>query len=194
MKSSVPAVILCGGLSSRMGQPKHLLDLGSGPVWKMMLNELEKSFDSIYISCREDQLHDFVNQNVIIDRFESIGPMGGIISVFQKIALESIFFIGCDLPFFRIDMARELISANHLNLFATCASGEGSDYPEPIIAVWNKCALGSLLEAVSNEDYSLVRLLRKHDYYSIEYPEHYLQNLNTPEDLARARSADRSPQ
>lgn len=184
---SIPAVILTGGESKRMGQPKHLIDLGDGPLWLTVLKKLEQRFATIAISCRPDQVNDFEGQVCVVDRWPDIGPMGGIASALMHFEHEpAVFVVSCDLPFFDARMADTLFEHYEPADMACCAKLATNDFPDPLVAIWNRSALAPMMEAIDNKDYSLQQLLRAQSYRTVLVEdEQWLLNTNTPEDLLK---------
>lgn len=188
---SIPAVIMAGGKSSRMGSDKFMLDYGMGPQWKVLAEKLRDHFGEIYVSCREDQRVYFEDLPCIPDLWENTGPIGGITSSLVQIpSCDSILVIGCDLPFFDTRLADRLVAQNDLRAIACCAQLASRDFPEPLTALWNRCALPLLQEALAQENYSLQKLLKTHPHVTVNISEeHWLFNVNTKEDYQRVLSS-----
>lgn len=162
-----------------MGQPKHLLDYGFGPQWKYLFSLLEHRFESIYISCRADQQSDFAGKNCILDEFNAIGPMGGIVSSMIKLNADSIFFVSCDLPLFQLEIFDKLLQSHSEEVVATCAQKSDSDFPEPLVAIWNKSALLELQSMIGMQRYSLVKYLKTQSINQVAIDSEFLTNVNT---------------
>lgn len=189
-KHNIPAVVLVGGKSSRMGTEKHLLDYGQGPQWKRMYGLLKEGFNEVYISCREDQARTFDFLPCVLDQWENIGPMGAITSSLLRLPeAHAVFVVSCDLPFFQLKLADLLIGANDITKIACCSKLKKNDFPDPLVAVWNRAALLHLKEAVSAENYSLQKLLKQHPHHVVETDrEEWLFNANTKADYEKALS------
>lgn len=183
--SAMPAVILTGGKSSRMGQPKHLIDVSGSPLWKRMVRKLQERFNTIAISCRADQVSDFKGHTCIIDQWPDIGPMGGIASALTHFEnTEAVFVVSCDLPFFDVRVVDLLFEHHDRAQIACCAKLASNDFPDPLVAIWNRNALAAIMHAIDRGDYSLQRLLRAHPFQTASVEdERWLFNANTPEDL-----------
>lgn len=188
MKSKKPVVILVGGHSLRMGMPKHLLEYQGKPAWKRMVECAEKFSDHVSISCRSDQLDDFKSVSMIEDRYDDIGPMGGILSSFEALNAEQIVFLSCDVPLLEENSIKALLEAIDQSKLANCLMGRHSDLPEPILACWNKRAIPILKAAVQSKSYSIMKCLKTHGYKSIIVSDEELTNVNTKEDYERIRA------
>lgn len=189
-RQNFPAVILTGGLSTRMGRDKFLIDYGRGVQWRFMYEGLQTVFGEVYISCREDQFHHFPGGACIADLWTDIGPMGAIASILEQLPeSESVFVVACDLPFFEPAAATAVAAKNDPARLACCAKTAANDFPDPLAAVWNRCALAPLKRAIAAKEYSLQKLLRQHPHNTVEVvDERWLFNANTEEEASRARS------
>lgn len=186
---NIPAIILTGGRSTRMGRDKFLVDYGRGVQWKFMYVQLQTAFREVYISCREDQRNHFAGAACIADLWTGIGPMGAIASVLEQLPQsKSAFIVACDLPFFEPALATMIAMKNDPAVLACCAKAPTNDFPDPLVAVWNRCALDPLKMAIAAGEYSLQKLLRQHPHNTVEITnERWLFNANTEEEAARAR-------
>jgi len=185
----IPAIVLTGGRSTRMGNDKFLLDYGRGPQWRVMLDLLQQHFREVYISCRPDQVGHFAGQPCVTDRWTDIGPMAGIASALRQLSdAPAVFVVGCDLPFFDPALADMLVAQNDSSGIACCARVVLNEFPEPLVAVWNRCALEPMEKAIAQKEYSLQRLLKQHSYREVNVTnERWLFNANTPGDIMRMK-------
>ena len=187
MKSKPICLILCGGYSTRMQQPKHLLRLDGKMLWNILHEKAIKAGFESLVSCRSDQVKDFKNVRTVVDAYEDIGPMGGILSAFESINKDSILVLSCDVPNISTESMMELWDKNNPALIATCAKANASEFPEPLVAVWNRSALRPLLDAKSNGDNSLMKTLNSHLFTRVTVEANELTNLNTLDDLKSIR-------
>src|SRR5438105_2738389 len=122
------ALLLLGGLSSRMHAPKHMLEIPSSskPLFLHAYDILSKVFDpdAIYISLRPSQepgirkhlpAH-FRSANLLFDDDDnsSLGPASGLISILQQTVDGSLdndwLVLAVDFPFLSRDSIEYLIS------------------------------------------------------------------------------------
>lgn len=188
-----PALLLTGGQSKRMGHPKHLMDLGEGPLWKVLMDRLQTRFETVAVSKRAEQAGDFHGNLCIPDRWPDIGPMGGIASGLTFFPhVDRLFVLSCDLPFFEVGVLDLLLAQHTAEGIARCAQRASSDFPEPLVALWNRTALPALHKAIQSKDYSLQRLLRSQPHTTVVLEhEQWLFNANTPKDLKQAATDQR---
>jgi len=187
MKSKPICLILCGGYSTRMQQPKHQIRLGCKMLWVILSEKAIKAGFQPVISCRSDQVKDFKNARTIVDAYSDIGPMGGVLSSFESTNKDSILVLSCDVPNINTETLIKLWDENNPTLIATCAKANTSEFPEPLVAVWNRSALRPLLGAQSDGDYSLMKTLNSHPITKMTVESNELANLNTIDDLKSIR-------
>jgi molybdopterin-guanine dinucleotide biosynthesis protein len=117
MRHGWGSVILSGGQGRRMGGiDKGGLDYKGESFRGHIQRQLQALDIPCYLSraCyggngdREDGL-EVIEDTVKGAEGEWIGPMGGIWSCFQRTGHEGLFFISCDMPLFRTEMARILM-------------------------------------------------------------------------------------
>ena len=105
-------VILAGGKSSRMGNDKTFLPYQGTTFLGHLLQKADGIFDQVLISAgsREhgNTIDQWVSKNpllcpglqpeIVIDCYDSIGPMGGLLSIFEQTRLEEFAAVAVDLP------------------------------------------------------------------------------------------------
>ena len=136
---------------------------------------------------------------VIEDLYDRIGPMGGLLSVFESTGAECFVLLAVDIP----DADMQVLSAL-ADISGQCAEAAvmlritGSGYAEACAAVYTRKACNLMKASYERGEYSLRKALRKEmiRYIGMEElrqqlpgitREHLLQafrNINTPSDLA----------
>lgn len=154
-------VILCGGLSSRMGSDKALLKIGENTFIEELYSKATRYFDRIIISidtkehaerimeqplfkslCLESHTDIFV-----LDKYEKAGPLGGILSVFEQTDIDRFAIVPVDVPC--ADM--RVLEA----LFEICRKGVcklllKNRAPEPLIAAYDRKIYDALKDSYEN--------------------------------------------
>ena len=176
MKSDIPAVIFCGGYSTRMGQPKHQLKLNGTYLWEHQVNKLKKLFNEVYISCRAEQSKDFGSEQLIVDEHSDIGPMAGIIASLEQLKPRDVFVLSVDTPGIELSTMAKIASAKSAEHLACVALDEINI--QPLVAKWFNRSLPYLTMAVVSEVYSLTKVIKSNPYGSTRVDSHQLTNLN----------------
>jgi len=85
-----------------MGMPKACIEYEGEKLYKRTARILEPYVDKVYISGRLDQ-QDLVEKSpytFVPDIYKNIGPIAGILSVFEQIGTnQSYIMVATDLPF-----------------------------------------------------------------------------------------------
>ena len=79
----ITGIILAGGLSSRMGRDKALIQLDKHKMIKKVITLIRPFCNELLISANKNIYHEF-GYEVIKDKHKRIGPLGGIISCLNK--------------------------------------------------------------------------------------------------------------
>lgn len=188
-KLNVYALILAGGKSSRMGKDKPLLKLGGMTMLQKAVSFWQKTemVDKILISVGpEDHFKDLPkNTEPISDLYEGKGPMAGILSAFEKTDADVLYVSAVDMP--------NLMNALLLPIpeDADAAVYQRNGRPEPLFGVYKRSILPEakkLLQAGNNRMRALLDQV-KTSYFSLPSAQEFVfENLNTIEDLQRARA------
>jgi molybdopterin-guanine dinucleotide biosynthesis protein A len=188
----VQALILKGGKSTRMGTDKSLLKYYGQPQSEYLYEQFSKIFlhynetqKGVYYSVSKQQ---DINQNFITDKFKGLGPFGGICSAFMENPNTAWFVIATDVPYVNLKMIHSLLKHRNPKKIATAFKGKDSEFPEPLITIWEPKAYPILLSYLS-QGYSCPRkVLINSDVEIVEVDNHYIQNINTPEEFEKAKN------
>lgn len=199
---SQACAILAGGFSRRMGRPKAWLDLGDGrPLLERVATRLLAGGDPVIVVAREgaQELPPLpAAVEVVVDRRTGEGPLAGLEAALAAVGrrADALFLCGCDQPFVSVELVRWLAEqlAATSSVAAVCAP-DGT--VEPLASIWRTTAeLSSLvtseLEAGRRSMRGFVEaagahLLSATDLDAFDPSRRFLLNVNTPQDLDRAR-------
>lgn len=188
----VPAVILAGGLSRRMGGgDKGLLPFGEGTVLGAVLARLAPQASPVALNANGDpaRFADLglpVLSDPVPDR---PGPLAGILAAMEWAAgrgAPAVLTVPGDAPFLPLDLVSRLLGAGG----PAIASSSGRAHP--VVGLWPVGLAAPLREALTQGTRRVETFARSHGAVEVEFPvspdgiDPFL-NLNTPEDLAKAR-------
>jgi molybdopterin-guanine dinucleotide biosynthesis protein A len=193
-------IILAGGVSSRFGQDKGLLNLAGKPLVERVLNAVDGIVDEklVIVSSKvqEDKYSKTLNgkAKTLVDFTRVHGPLVGALTGFREANGKYSLVLPCDLPF----VSKEILSL----LLEICVNRNAAIprwpncYTEPLQAVYNTTsALKAAQESLSegNVDMqAMVDKLRGVRYVStlvLQQLDPLLRtffNVNTPVDLQKA--------
>ncbi len=190
----VTGVIQAGGRSTRMGgQPKALLELGGRRIIERVLDAVAPVVDDVLIVTNTPELYAFLDLAMVADVYPDHGSLGGIFSGLAAAPGEAAFTVACDMPFLHREVVRLVVAR----------AGEGDvviprvgEQLETMHAVYGKACLAPIetrlaagrLKIVDFFDRVRVVEVDAADVARHRAPEVVFMNVNTPEELARARA------
>jgi molybdenum cofactor guanylyltransferase len=191
IKTSVPqlfGLVLAGGKSTRMGMDKGELSYHSGSNQKEFAKNLLKKHcgEQVFLSLNEAQAQ-YCNEAFIKDTFLDLGPLGGILSAFQKYPDGAWMVIACDMPFLTEKSIDQLVTKRNPSKFATTFKSPHDEFPEPLITIWEPKAYPKLLQMLAyGYDCPRKALINSDIELLINTHEKELQNINTVEQFEKA--------
>lgn len=195
--SNIAAAILAGGKNSRMsGFNKAFIQIDGIPIIQRTLKLLKGIFEEVVLVTNSPQDFSAYDKEVIIatDIIKNVGPLGGMHSALSVTSKKAVFFVACDMPF----LHNALIS-KQLNYFSKtncdCLVPRLDASVEPLHSIYKKYLKDKINSFVQNSnDYSIRNFLKTIDVYYWDLTNNRLnreifKNLNTKEDLKRAKAA-----
>ncbi len=133
-------IILSGGLSSRLGQNKGLLQLAGKPLVRHVLDAVGNIADEkiVVVNCREE-VDKYLKASgagvsIIVDKAKTRSPLAGALSGFEEAHGEYSLLLPCDTPFASRDV---LLLMYELCLSRNaCVPRWPNGYVEPLQAVY----------------------------------------------------------
>jgi molybdopterin-guanine dinucleotide biosynthesis protein A len=194
------AIILAGGLSSRFGQDKGLLQLAGKPLIRYVLESVDEVVDEkiVVVSC-EGQVEKYLRAvglgaKIVVDNIDARSPLIGAITGFEEAFGEYSLLIPCDTPFISRDIILLLLELCVCR--NACVPRWPNGHVEPLQAVYRtKPALEASRAAFYARGFDMRAMLNRLHcvrYVStlvLEQIDSELRtffNVNTPQDLRRA--------
>ena len=189
----VTGVIQAGGRSVRMGgRPKGLMELGGRRLIERVLMALTPVVDDVLVVTNTPQLYAFLGLPMVQDVYPDRGSLGGIYSGLRAAPGQAALTVACDMPFLHPEV---------LKLVAE-RSGEGDvviprvgDQLETLHAAYGKACLPHIEERLLAGKLKITGFFEKvrvveiteADVARFRDPRLVFMNVNTPEELDRAR-------
>jgi len=108
--NKINGIILSGGKSSRMGEDKALMKVGTKTIIEIMIDKLKPFCNKFIISADEIDKYSQFGFKVVPDKFKNSGPLAGIYSSLLESNTERNFVISCDLPLVSQKIIERLLS------------------------------------------------------------------------------------
>lgn len=186
---SIYGLVLAGGKSRRMGRDKALLERDGQSQLAYLAGLLEDKVERVFVSTRAEQQDDSERSRYprIVDRYEEMGPLAGILSAMEEHPDVHWLVVACDLPNISDETITHLVkncSADH-PFTAYVSSHDG--LPEPLCAIYRAGSTGIIRRFAEEGIHCPRKILIRSDTYLLEQADpRSLDNINTPDDLAES--------
>lgn len=190
----VTGVIQAGGRSTRMGgQPKALLELGGKRIIERVVDVVAAVLDDLLVVTNTPERYAFLGLPMVPDAFPEGGALGGIYSGLRAAAGDAAFTVACDMPFLHPAIVRMVVER----------AGEGDvviprtgTQLETMHAVYGKRCLAPMETRLRAGQLKIVGFFADVRVVELDAagmtrhraPDVAFMNVNTPEELARARA------
>lgn len=149
-------LVLAGGKSMRMGTDKSALKYHGVDQLSHSVSLLGKFCAEVKVSVAKQADDETRPYDFVEDSFSGLGPFGGILSAFRLNPNAAIMVLPCDVPLVDEALLQELVSRRNPSKVATCFHNPSTNFPEPLITIWEPKAYGVLLQFLS-QGYSCPR-------------------------------------
>lgn len=193
LHSQLSGFVLAGGKSTRMGQDKAAVTLNGLTLLQQALATLRQVCHDVAILGKHE-LYGALG-TVYEDIFPGCGPLGGIHAALSNSKTQFNLVTAVDTPFlapkFLCYLAERAIDSS-----AIVTTPEIDDYTQPLCTVYSLDFRSIAEEALRQGNYKIVPLfprdrtlvIKEAELRRFAFAADMFENLNTPEDLARARS------
>lgn len=179
-------LVLAGGRSRRMGADKALLEKDGRTQLARTVDLLDRFLERVFVSARPDQAQDPERQRhaLIVDRYENLGPVAGILSAMREYPDVDWLVVACDLPNVDDDTIGALLEGRIADRPFIAFRSVYDDLPEPLCAIYGRGAAARIAEFVDAGVKCPRKMMIRSDSVLLTQPHpNALDNVNTPEDL-----------
>ena len=190
----VTGVIQAGGRSVRMGgRPKALIELSGRPIIERVVAALSPAVEDMLIVTNTPELYAFLGLAMVEDVYPDHGSLGGIYSGLKAAAGGAALTVACDMPFLHSGVVQ--LVADRAGEGDVVIPRVGSQL-ETMHAAYAKACLPHIEERLIAgrlkivEFFERVRIaeITEEDVARFRDPHVAFMNVNTPEELERARA------
>ncbi len=179
-------LVLAGGESRRMGSDKALLVRDGQSQLAHIAALLDQVTDRVFVSTRGDQQDESERSRFaqIVDRYEDIGPIAGVLSALEEHPQADWLVVACDLPNIDEPTLQYLISNHSQDKPFTAFRSSYDDLPEPLCALYQSGSDSIIRQFIEDGVVCPRKILIRSDTHLLTQPNpKSLDNINTPDDL-----------
>lgn len=193
------AVVLAGGRSSRMGGgDKGFLSVDGRPILARVLAALAPQCGTVVLNANGDaERFTLFGRPVVADGVSGqCGPLAGVLAGMDYAASRhpdttAILSVPADVPFLPSDLAAQL-ERRRVADGAAIVQARSGGRTHGVVALWSMAVRDDLRRALVDENVRRVSAFAvRHATATVVWPAEPLDpflNVNTPDDLARARA------
>jgi molybdopterin-guanine dinucleotide biosynthesis protein A len=196
-RTDITLGLVAGGQGRRLGGvAKGLVEVGGAPVLTRLL-ELGEGLHAVLLGASDPAPYAAFGLQSVPDVVPGKGAPGGVVSLLLGAKTPWVLCVACDMPFVRPrDVARlleqadeglEVVVGSRRGAVREPASATLDPSIEPLFGLY-RAALGASWRPRLEHDPSLRALVASARWRAVEFDPEVLDSVNTPDDLARARS------
>ena len=201
-------IVLCGGMSRRMGRDKGSMNLHGKPMLTHVLETITPVADEIVLVLRdEDQLETYKNflkklrlsnktdLNICTDILKDQGPLAGILTGLLHLNSDKAMVIPCDSPFVSVQFINRLFDLSEKSNYDAYVPKWSDNRLEPLHSIYKK-NIHPVIQKLLNEDIRDVKTLLNKlnvkyiDTESLDSSGRSFYNLNQMRDVSKSKEDD----
>jgi molybdopterin-guanine dinucleotide biosynthesis protein A len=174
------------------GQPKALLEVSGQRIIDRVLAAVVPVVDDVLVVTNTPDLYAFLGLPMVPDAYPDGGSLGGIYTGLKAATGEAAFTVACDMPFLHPAVARVVTArAGQADVVVPVVAGQY----ETFHALYSRACLPHIearlaagrLKITGFFDDVRVLAIAEGEFARYRPPAVAFMNVNTPDDLARAR-------
>ena len=200
----IDVFILVGGRSSRLGRAKALVELDGRTLLQRAIDVAGDALDPPRITVVAGNSLQFATQAIvadtpfIFDLYENRGPLGGLHAALAYARTSWIFVLACDYPLVSRELI-ELLAKEVANEYGAVVPEQEDGRVQPLCAFYRTAAARPVVDEILERPRAIPplrdvvtqlspRIVKFDAYAHLANAKSLFTNINTPDDLERARS------
>lgn len=189
--------ILAGGQSTRMGENKAFVSVGGMPIIERVIAQVHPLVSELKVITNTPEAYEHLGLPLHRDILPGKASLGGLYTAIETAAADYTLVVSCDQPFLNPDLLRYLIDLRQGYDVVVPLNDE--DYPQSMHAIYGKACAVPIRQRLEADRLKVigffpdvkVREVRPEEIDHYDPQRWSFINVNTPEDLARARDLAR---
>lgn len=188
------ALVLCGGLSTRMGADKGLTKDLTGHTWAQNIVTICKSLHvdtALSINKTQQNAYQghFPENELVIDIHNQIGPLGGLLSAHNSFPSHDFLILSCDMQDLDESIIHYFLNQHTLLGEYDAVVSQKEGFYQPFPGLYSAELLGkiSILQQTNQmKSHSLQQIFHDFYVYDLFLPQehsHKVKSYNSPSDL-----------
>lgn len=180
----IPAYILAGGQSQRIGYNKLLARIGKTSLLDNTITVFSEIFNNVIIVAKEKTEFSDYHIPILLDDPAADGPMSGIITALKHCPSDTCFLSASDFWNIKPEIIYQLYSAyDNEDFLGYCINGRR----QPLFGIYKKSCLELIQRTAAEGNYKMVDLLESLNSRYIQIELDNWKNINYPDDLKNLR-------
>lgn len=185
----ITGIVLCGGESRRMGEDKAALEIGGEPLLDHAVRMLEPHVGEIVLACGPEPRYTDRGLRLALDGQPGLGPLEGLRSGLATTKTDWALALACDMPAADGPLETLLRGAQREDQIVHFTTG---GYPEPLCTLYHRSVLPALEQSLRSGGRRMLSFWSDLKVRALDGPgDGAFANVNTRDDLARARNSAR---
>jgi molybdopterin-guanine dinucleotide biosynthesis protein A len=193
MKIPMPAAVLAGGASRRMGAPKAALPYGTTTLLAHQTSRLARLFEEVIVAVKETPGFDCGPARIVVDSFSERAPLYGLLRALEETE-DRLFVLAVDLPLLAQDVIGA-IAGRGLVTAAPAVVPQAAGLLQPLAAVWRRSVLPTAHARMRRGEMSLhglaqavgAEIFGEQAWRALDPSGNSFANVNTVEEYVAAR-------
>jgi molybdopterin-guanine dinucleotide biosynthesis protein len=187
----VSLALQAGGASTRMGTDKALAQFVDGPLLQWIVRRVAAPFTESFVVANDPARFRHLGLPVVTDALSERGSLVGVYTALLASPTEKVLCLACDMPLVTPRLLRRLVRLSEGHEVAVPQQG---DWFQPLCAVYGVGVLPEIERMLDAGERRIDRLYERVDAAYLDVvdgefgdPDLLFLNVNTPEELERAR-------
>lgn len=194
----VGGIVLCGGQSTRMGQPKEWLPWGDVPLLVHVVQQLQQVLNPLLVVADPTREVPPLPNGVFLvrDAEQALGPLNGLARGLRALGehVHFVYLSACDVPLVRPAFVARVVQEVHkadivMPFIAGHAQPLAGLYRATVRPVAEQLLAGGQRRLLDLTRHHSIRYLNEAAFAEVDPELQSLRNMNTPEDYQAFKPA-----